>query len=116
MKLRRIAPERIGAVLLLVEQGDRILLRRKEAGARRMAGFWELPSPEHLPEARIFHSVAEFRHTITRHHYTFTVNRVLARKVGRRGDGEFRWFPPWMLAKIPLSTTARKAIQLVRNQ
>jgi len=116
VKLRRMAPERIAAVLLLAEQGDRILLRRKEAGARRMAGFWELPSPEHLPEARTFHGIAEFRHTITHHHYTFTVKRVLARQVGRKAGGEFRWFPPWMLTRIPLSTTARKAIQLVRNQ
>jgi A/G-specific adenine glycosylase len=114
VKLRRIVPERVEAVLLLVKQGGRILLRRKEADARRMAGFWELPSPEHLPEARPRDTIAEFRHTITHHHYTFSVKEVSPRTVGLRVAGEYRWFPNCMLNAIPLSTTARKALQLVK--
>ena len=110
VKLRKKAPVAIAAVLLLVRQRGRVLLRQKEAGARRMAGFWELPSPGELPGARTGKSFGEFRHTITHHHYTFTV-----RAAGNCPAGpEFRWFSAVQLAAIPLSTTARKALKLAR--
>jgi A/G-specific adenine glycosylase len=112
VKLRKTEPVQIAAVLLLVHKGGRVLLRRTEAGSRRMAGFWELPSPEQLPGARIGKSIGEFRHTITHHHYTFTVRAA----VGRAAGAEFKWFAPAQLAEVPLSTTARKALQLARNQ
>jgi A/G-specific adenine glycosylase len=112
VKLRKTEPVQIAAVLLLVHKGGRVLLRRTEAGSRRMAGFWELPSPEQLPGARIGARIGEFRHTITHHHYTFTVRAA----VGRAAGAEFKWFAPAQLAEVPLSTTARKALQLARNQ
>jgi A/G-specific adenine glycosylase len=115
VKLGGPRPQRIEAVLLLAAERGRVLLRRRETGARRMAGFWELPSPEHLPSAAVGASAGEFRHTITHHHYTFTVKRVARGKTGRRGDGEFAWFAVEELGGIPLSTTARKALELVRN-
>ena len=31
----------------------RVLLRQRDASARRMAGFWDLPAPEDLPDARV---------------------------------------------------------------
>jgi A/G-specific adenine glycosylase len=108
MKLRKTEPVAIAAVLLLVRRGERVLLRQKEAGARRMAGFWELPAPEELPGARIGKSWGEFRHTITHHHYTFTVRSASLRTPG----DDFRWFSAAELAGIPLSTTARKALKL----
>jgi A/G-specific adenine glycosylase len=110
VKLRKLAPVAIAAVLLLVRRGGRVLLRQKEAGARRMAGFWELPSPEHLPGARAGKELGEFRHTITHHRYTFTVRAAAAHPVGP----EFRWFSAAQLAAVPLSTTARKALKLCR--
>jgi A/G-specific adenine glycosylase len=88
VKLRKTEPVAIAEVLLLVRRGERVLLRRKEAGARRMAGFWELPSPEHLPG--------------------FTVRSASLRKTGP----DFGWFSAGELAGIPLSTTARKALKL----
>jgi A/G-specific adenine glycosylase len=106
VKSRRTEPVEIAAVLLLVRKGARVLLRRTEAGSRRMAGFWELPSPEQLPGARIGKSIGEFRHTITHHHYTFTVKTAS----GRASGAEFAWFASAQLAEIPLSTTARKAL------
>lgn len=108
VKSRKTEPVEIAAVLLLVRKGGRALLRRTEAGSRRMAGFWELPSPEQLPGARIGKSIGEFRHTITHHHYTFTVKTAW----GRAAGAEFAWFAPAHLAEIPLSTTARKALHL----
>jgi A/G-specific adenine glycosylase len=108
VKLRKVEPVAITAVVLLVQRGDRVLLRQKEAGARRMAGFWELPAPEELPGARAGKTWGEFRHTITHHRYTFTVRSASVRKVG----GDFRWFLAEELEAIPLSTTARKALKL----
>jgi len=112
VKLRKTEPVEIAAVLLLVRKGGRVLLRRTEAGARRMAGFWELPSPEQLPGARIGATLGAFRHTITHHHYTFTV-KVAS---GRASGAEFGWFASAQLADIPLSTTARKALRLARTE
>jgi A/G-specific adenine glycosylase len=108
VKLRKKEPVAIAAVLLLVRRGERVLLRQKEAGARRMAGFWELPAPEELHGARTGKSWGEFRHTITHHRYTFTVRSATVRTIGV----DFRWFSAAELADIPLSTTARKALKL----
>jgi A/G-specific adenine glycosylase len=109
VKLRKIEPVAIAAVLLLVRRGERVLLRQKHASARRMAGFWELPAPEELRGARAGKSWGQFRHTITHHHYTFTVKSATVRAIGP----DFRWFSAGELAVIPLSTTARKALKLV---
>jgi A/G-specific adenine glycosylase len=108
VKLRKKEPVAIAAVLLLVRRGERVLLRQKEAAARRMAGFWELPAPEELHGARAGKSWGEFRHTITHHHYTFTVQSAAVRAIG----ADFRWFSAAELGEIPLSTTARKALKL----
>ena len=110
VKLLQTKPVRIAGALLLVRKGRRILLRQREAGARRMAGFWDLPAPEDLPGAQTGVRFGEFRHTITHHYYTFTVLEAAA-PIGRVRP-PFRWFAPAALAEIPLSTTARKALKL----
>jgi A/G-specific adenine glycosylase len=109
VKLRKQERERLASVLLVVRNRGRILLRRREASARRMAGFWELPEPAHAPQARLGRSYGTFRHTITHHHYTFEV--MAARWTP--GGGDFAWFAPAELSEIPLSTTARKALALI---
>jgi adenine-specific DNA glycosylase len=98
----------IAADLLLVRRGAKVLLRQKEAAARRMAGFWELPAPAELPGARPGKVRGAFRHTITHHHYTFTVRSATVRVPGPH----FRWFSAEELEAIPLSTAARKALKL----
>ncbi|HEY1341971.1 MAG TPA: NUDIX domain-containing protein, partial [Bryobacteraceae bacterium] len=95
-------------VLLVVRRAGRVLLRQRAADARRMADFWELPSPEDLPKAKQGAEFGEIRHTITHHHYRLAVR---AAQGGASGLG-FRWFEPRALAEIPLSTTARKALKL----
>ena len=109
VKLRKQEPERLASVLLVVRNRGRILLRRREASARRMAGFWELPEPAHAPQARLGKSYGTFCHTITHHHYIF---EVMAAK-WTPGGGDFAWFAPADLSEIPLSTTARKALALI---
>ena len=109
VKLRKQERERLASVLLVVRNRGRILLRRREASARCMAGFWELPEPAHAPQARLGRSYGTFRHTITHHHYTFEVMAAS----WTPGGGDFAWFAPAELSKIPLSTTARKALTLI---
>jgi A/G-specific adenine glycosylase len=116
VKLRLAKPMRIEAELVLAREGDCVLLRKIAAGAARMAGFWELPAPEHLPPVRARKVIGAFRHTITHHRYTFTV--IAARLANRRrlAGSKFHWFDREELARIPLSTTARKALQLAGFQ
>ena len=108
VKLRRKEPVRLEGVLLIIRNRGKVLLRERSASERRMAGFWELPTPEQLPGAHILAAIGTVRHTITHHHYTFQVAKALA----PRSRQPFRWFPPRELSEIPLSTTARKALRL----
>jgi A/G-specific adenine glycosylase len=109
VKLRKTAPVRLNGVLLVVRHRGRILLRRRDAAASRMAGFWDLPAPEDLPAAKLGARIGEIRHTITHHHYTLEVRGATAGLPDREG---FRWFPIAQLTEIPFSTTARKALHL----
>jgi A/G-specific adenine glycosylase len=109
VKLRRTEPVRIDGVLLVARRRGKVLLRQRHAGERRMAGFWDLPSPDDLPGATLGEPLGTIRHTITHHHYTLTVVAATARAEG----GEFGWFTPDEVVEIPLSTTARKALKLV---
>jgi A/G-specific adenine glycosylase len=108
VKLRRVEPVRLEDRVLLVRRRGRILLRQRGAHERRMPGFWELPAPQHLPQARIGQPIGSFRHTITHHHYTFSVAEAFA----SRPPGLFQWFEPRRLEDIPLSTIARKALRI----
>jgi len=109
VKLRKTQPVALEEVLLIVRSRRGILLRQRPPDARRMPGFWDLPSPADLPAARSLRTLGTFRHTITHHHYTFTVKEARA---GRRRDAALQWFMPEECGSIPLSTTARKALQL----
>jgi A/G-specific adenine glycosylase len=108
VKQRRVDPIAIEGLLLIIRKNGRILLRQRELDARRMAGFWELPTPDQLPRVRIGRRLGAFRHTITHHHYTFGV----AEASGPGARRPFRWHEPNHLARIPLSTTARKALRM----
>jgi A/G-specific adenine glycosylase len=111
VKLGRIPPERIDAVLLLIRRGRRILLRQRASTESRMPGFWDLPSPEHLPAVRSGAPTGQFRHTITHHRYIFTVKPAPA-PARLPTAAQFRWLDPRDAPTIPLSTTARKALHL----
>ena len=108
VKLRRKEPVTIAETLVIARRGGRLLLWQRDAASSRMAGFWELPAPAQLPGLREGAVLGTFRHTITHHHYTFTVISGRAPKV----PGGFRWFRPGELGGLPLSTAARKALAL----
>jgi A/G-specific adenine glycosylase len=103
-------PVRLSGTLLVARRRGRILLHCIDPEARRMAGFWELPTPEHLPAAGGRAIIGEFRHSITHHRYTFTV--AGAGKIPEALGAAFRWFQPAEIPRIPLSTTARKALRI----
>ncbi len=108
VKLGGKEPVHIEETLVIARQRGRVLLRQIERDARRMAGFWELPRPLHLPEARSLRELGRFHHSITHHRFVF---RVVQGAVPRlRRAGAFRWVPLRDLARLPLSTTARKAL------
>ena len=109
VRLRAIEPVYIEGTLLVVERRGRVLLRQTGSGASRMAGFWELPTPIELPQASIGEAVGRFRHSITHHRYLFTVARAFGRV---KANSALRWFAPPEIGCIPLSTTARKALQI----
>jgi A/G-specific adenine glycosylase len=108
VKLRKTQPVQLEGVLLIVRRAGRVLLRRRDARESRMAGFWDLPTAEDLPDARIGEPFGTIRHTITHHHYTWTVVAASARAKGP----EYGWFGPDEMGGIPLCTTARKGLRL----
>jgi A/G-specific adenine glycosylase len=110
VKLRKTAPVRLTGTLLIVRRGEKVLLRQREASESRMAGFWDLPSPQDLPRAKPGALLGEIRHTITHHHYSLEVRTAAA---PRRIAAPFAWWGPRDMERIPLSTTARKALKLV---
>jgi len=106
VKLRPRAPIKIASALTIVERRGRILMWQRTADSRRLAGFWELPSPDQLPELKSPRIIGEFRHSITHHHYTITVQAGILTRAAR----PLRWVPVKELSSLPLSTTARKAL------
>jgi A/G-specific adenine glycosylase len=109
VKLRKTTFVRVEESLVVASHGSRILLKKESNSAKRMAGFWTLPAPSDLPEVRLTEPIGEFRHTITRHQYRFTVYVSALCKPAPRG---MKWFENADLTEIPLSTTARKAVRL----
>lgn len=81
----------------------------REGGGGRAAhgGILGAAGARRTPAAKLGKVCGAFRHTITHHHYTFTVRAATA-----RAGGNCRWFAAGELAEIPLSTTARKALRL----
>lgn len=108
VKLRKTAPVKIAAVVVIAIRRGRILLWQRAAHARRLAGFWELPSPEQLPPLRAVREIGRFRHTITHHHYEVTVQSGAADRAVR----PLEWVSVAALPALALSTTCRKALRL----
>ena len=101
--------ERRDKHLLVIEKGDKVLLWRRSADSRRLAGFWELPEREQLPAATVRVAAGGFRHIIVNTTYLVQVYRASLRA---RPNG-FQWLPKSGLEALPLSTIARKALILL---
>jgi A/G-specific adenine glycosylase len=112
VKFRRTTAVRVEARLLVIERAGKILLWKRGVDSQRLKGFWELPSPEELPKAKEQAALGSFRHSITNHYYTFTVVKATVARAGSR----FQWLEPSRLDSLPLSTTSRKALALVKSK
>lgn len=101
--------ERMDLRVVIVARKRSVLLRCRAATASLMAGFWELPAPEDLPGWRAGKTLGSFRHTITHHYYTITV------ETGDLADAPqgFEWRSMEALKGTPLTTIARKALSLM---
>jgi A/G-specific adenine glycosylase len=98
--------------LLVVEKGNKILLWQRPATSKRLAGFWELPEREQLLGAKVYGIIGGFRHTIVNTTYLVQVSRATI--PGRPTD--FQWLDARRLAEMPLSTTAKKALALIKQR
>ncbi len=95
--------------LLAIEDDDRILLWQRPADSRRLAGFWELPERDQVPNAHVTVAAGTFRHTIVHTTYLVEVGRATVSSRPR----ELKWVPKSSLRDLPLSTTAKKALNLL---
>lgn len=108
LKIRRVTQVKLERMLLLVRKNEKVLMWRRPQESRKLAGFWELPEPNHLPDASIGHAIGEFRHSITNHDYTVRVFAAMT----QLKPLSFEWIDTDDLRKLPLSTTTRKALAL----
>jgi A/G-specific adenine glycosylase len=92
--------------LLLIEKGDKILLWQRPPDSRRLAGFWELPEREQIPQARVYGQAAGFRHTIVNTTYLVQVCRASLRS----NPPGLEWLAKSGLRAIPVSTVTKKAL------
>ena len=110
VKTSRPRPAVVVRRLLVIRRKGAVLLRRLAADSPRLAGFWELPEPEHVPGARALREIGEFRHTIVSTNHLCCVSLA---SIGRRAvDRVCEWAPLASIASLPLSTMARKALVL----
>jgi A/G-specific adenine glycosylase len=114
VKLRRADPVRIDRILLIVKRHQRMLFWQRPPDSRKMAGFWELPEPKHLPEASQGQCLGYFRHSISNHNYRFAVCEGFVNDVNDVNSDarNLRWLKPTRVEYL-FSTTTRKALALV---
>jgi adenine-specific DNA glycosylase len=82
-----------------------VFLMQRAPEERRLAGFWELPPKDLFPRWR-GRAVKQIVHQIVNDRFRITVWQGVAPRI--LPDG--KWFSPAELAKIPLTTIARKAL------
>jgi A/G-specific adenine glycosylase len=95
--------------LFWIERSGKVLAWQRPADARLMAGFWELPEKEHLPEVAPARELGAFRHGITVHNYRIKVWRAAAPVQ----FGNCQWLEIRKLDHLPLSTIFKKALNVI---
>jgi len=108
IKSKRAAANIVTKQLLIVTKANqsKVLLWRRPAASRRLAGFWELPEPGQLCGARVERKLGQFRHSIVNTSYHF---EVLAASIHTAPEG-FLFLTKEKLDELPLSTTAKKGL------
>jgi len=106
LKIPRAQSTEVEQQILIVEKAGSILAWQRPKNDRRLAGFWELPEPAHLPRARVGAKIATVRHTIVNTRYALHVHRASASGAPKG----FHWLKMRNLEEFPLSTAAKKAL------
>ncbi len=104
----RPSADQRGKKLLVIEKAGKVLFWQRPAESSRLAEFWELPEREHLPGATIIDYAGAFRHTIVNTTYLVEVSRASVRS---RPKG-YQWLAMSNVGKVPVSTTAKKALAI----
>ena len=112
LKVPRAQSTEVEEQILIVEKAGSILAWQRPPDDRRLAGFWELPQPAHLPRARVGARIATVRHTIVNTRYAFHVHRAFASGAPKG----FHWLRVQNLQELPLSTAAKKALACLAKQ
>ena len=99
--------------VLVISRKRKVLLVRRPRSERRLAGFWELPRRQTpVPGEKL---VAKFSHRIVNDRFRIAVY-VAEPPAGTLPEPEEahggEWFSPERLARVPLTTVARKALAL----
>lgn len=111
VKARRMAAERIARTAYIVRQDESLLLWHRPADSVKLAGFWELPEPEQAPGACRRKRLGSFHHAIVNHNYRFEVWEA---ELEAAPEG-CQWVALRSLSRLPLSTTTRKALRLLKT-
>ena len=96
-------------VLLWIERDGKLLLWQRPPSARLMPGFWELPEPEHIPQAQVGTMLGHFQHGITIHNYRFELHLASVQEPPE----VCCWISLGELSELPVSTVLKKARKLV---
>jgi A/G-specific adenine glycosylase len=104
---------RVSRVVYIVKRKDTLLFWQRSADSAKMAGFWELPEPDHLIDPPTGTVLGRFQHSITNHDYAFEVRK--AQSVRCRQGVAHAWLDEAVLGTFPVSTTAKKALQVYRS-
>ena len=106
---RKPKPIRTKRVLLAVRRGNEMIFWQRPASVKKLGGFWELPEPEHLPQAIQGAQLGRFSHSITNVNNVFTIHEATVSVT-----------PPgysWLSIDEPISylfsTTVRKALRII---
>jgi A/G-specific adenine glycosylase len=102
---------RLERLLLVIRRNDKLLFWRRPDSERKLAGFWELPEHEYLPNAKIGRRLGRFRHSITNINNSFTIAEA---EIDRKPRG-YTWLSPDKPVEYLFSTTVRKALRVVSN-
>ncbi len=111
IQLKKAQPVFEEKVVLWVEQGEKLLLWRRGADSKRLAGFWELPEPGMLTKVQLGEQLGEFSHAIVNHKYRIILIRA---KLRGTTDGLPEWVALNQLKELPLSTILRKSLRLMK--
>jgi len=120
VKLKTSSPVAEEISVFFIEKKDHILLRKRPADSKRLAGFWELPDQTQIESLKIESSelqneVGVFRHTIVNHVYTVRVHHVRPGKK-KIQDGNLEWVPHVSIQSFPLSTITKKALSIIHKR